>query len=73
MRLTNARRASPAFVVPDSLASEPRKFRLPARKSDLRYQWVEAWCEELDVDELRELVIEAWRMCVPKKISALVP
>ena len=25
------------------------------------------------VAELRELVVEAWRMCVPKKVSALVP
>jgi hypothetical protein len=23
--------------------------------------------EALDVDELRELVVDAWRMCVPKK------
>jgi hypothetical protein len=54
------------------IASAPHKFFLP-RPSELRFQWVEAWTAELDVDELRELVIEAWRMCVPKKISALVP
>ncbi len=54
------------------IASAPQKFFLP-RPSELRFQWVEAWTAELDVDELRELVIEAWRMCVPKKISALVP
>ena len=23
-----------------------------------------------DVDELRELLIDAWRMCVPKKVAA---
>jgi hypothetical protein len=54
------------------IASAPHKFFLP-KPSELRFQWVEAWTAELDVDELRELVIEAWRMCVPKKISALVP
>lgn len=55
------------------VASEPAKFRLPSRTSDLRYQWVEAVCEELDVAELRELVTDAWRMCVPKSVSAMVP
>jgi hypothetical protein len=54
------------------IASAPHKFFLP-KPSELRFQWVEAWTAELDVDELRELVVEAWRMCVPKKISALVP
>lgn len=55
------------------VASEPHTFRLPARRSDLRYQWVEAWCEALDVDEMRELVTDAWRMCVPKSVAATVP
>ena len=55
------------------VASEPTKFRLPARKSDLRYQWVEAYCDALDVDEMRELVVDAWRMCVPKSVAAEVP
>jgi hypothetical protein len=26
--------------------------------------------EALDEDEMRELVIDAWRMCVPKKVAA---
>ena len=50
------------------VASEPAKFRLP-RTSDLRYQWVEAHCEALDADEMRELVTDAWRMCVPKGVA----
>lgn len=50
--------------------SDPEKFRLPTRVSDLRYQWVEAHCDALDVDEMRELVIDAWRMCVPRKVAA---
>lgn len=54
------------------IASAPDTFFLP-RPSELRFQWVQAWTAALDVDELPELVVEAWRMCVPKKISALVP
>lgn len=50
--------------------SAPERFRLPARASDLRYQWVEAYCDALDVDEMRDLVTDAWRMCVPKKVAA---
>jgi hypothetical protein len=53
------------------VASEPEKFLLP-RTSDLRYNWVAARLAALDPDELPSIVIEAWRMCVPKKISDLV-
>ena len=52
------------------VASAPTTVRLPARASDLRYQWVEAWLAELEVDELRELLVDAWRMCVPKGVAA---
>ena len=52
------------------VAAEPTKFRLPSRASDLRYQWVEASLERLDVEELRELIVDAWRMCVPKGVAA---
>jgi hypothetical protein len=51
------------------VASEPHKFALPA-PSDLRYNWVTARLAELDEDEMTELVVEAWRMCVPKKVAA---
>ena len=53
------------------IASEPDKFLLP-RTSDLRYNWVAARLDALDPDELRPIVVEAWRMCVPKKVSDLV-
>jgi hypothetical protein len=49
------------------VSSEPDKFMLP-RPSDMRYQWVAARMEALDVDELRELVTDAWAMCVPKSV-----
>lgn len=54
------------------VAAEPDKFLLPI-PSDMRFNWVRAWLAALDEDEMTELIIEAWRMCVPKKISALVP
>jgi hypothetical protein len=49
--------------------SEPHKFLLP-RPSDLRYQWVCVRLDAIDVEELRELLVDAWRMCVPKKVAA---
>lgn len=51
------------------VASEPHKFLLP-RQSELRFNWVCVRLETIDRDELRELVVDAWRMCVPKKVSA---
>lgn len=51
------------------VASEPDKFLMPIR-SDERYHWVRARLAALDQDELRELLTDAWRMCVPKKVSA---
>ena len=50
------------------VASEPRKFQLPSA-SDMRFNWVHADLGALDRTEARELVVDAWRMVVPKKIS----
>ena len=49
--------------------SEPDKFALP-RPSELRYHWVCVRLDRIDGDELRALVVAAWRMCVPKKVAA---
>jgi len=51
------------------VAAEPAKFFLPV-KSDMRYNWVRVWLAEIDEAELRELVVEAWRMVVPKRVAA---
>ena len=51
------------------VASEPGKFMMPLR-SDERYHWVRAALPVLEVDELRELLIDAWCMVVPKKVAA---
>ena len=50
------------------VASEPQKFQLPA-SSDLRFNWVQADLAALDPTEARELVVDAWRMVVPQKLS----
>lgn len=47
--------------------SEPDVFFLP-RTSDLRFNWVEAHLDRLDPDRMRELVLDAWCMVVPKKL-----
>jgi hypothetical protein len=46
----------------------PDKFMLPQRESDMRFHWVEARCEALELDEMRELLLDAWRMVVPQKV-----
>jgi hypothetical protein len=51
------------------VAAEPHKFFLPA-PSDMRYNWVEVRLAEIEHQEMRELVIEAWRMVVPKRVAA---
>jgi hypothetical protein len=49
--------------------SEPDKFLLPAQ-SDLRYNWVLVRLAAIDVPEMRELVLDAWSMVVPKRVAA---
>lgn len=50
------------------IAAEPEKF-FPPDPADERYQWVQARLAALDAAELRELVVEAWRMCVPNRVA----
>jgi hypothetical protein len=49
--------------------AEPEKFFLPG-PADMRYQWVCCWLAAIDPDEMRELLLDAWTMCVPKSVSA---
>jgi hypothetical protein len=51
------------------VASDPHKFMMP-EPSDLRYNWVEVRLDAIDDAEMREIVIEAWRMVVPKRVAA---
>src|SRR5262245_49501738 len=50
------------------VASEPHRFRMPSA-SDMRFNWIESDLAALDPTEARELVVDAWRMVVPKKLS----
>ena len=47
--------------------SEPHKFMLP-KAGDMRYNWVVVRLAEIDHAEMTELVVDAWRMVVPKKV-----
>ena len=49
--------------------AEPDKFLMPT-KSDLRFHWVEVRLAAIDATEMRELVLDAWRMVVPKFVAA---
>lgn len=51
------------------VAAEPAKFSLP-RLSDQRFHWVHAQMAALGVAEMRELVTDAWRMVVPRRVAA---
>jgi len=50
------------------VAGEPHRFHLPSA-SDMRFNWVHADLAALDPTEARELVVDAWRMVVPRKLS----
>jgi hypothetical protein len=51
------------------VGSEPDKFLMPGR-SDLRYNWAVVRLAAIDHEEMRELVLDAWRMVVPKRVAA---
>lgn len=50
------------------VGSAPDTFLLPGA-SDLRYHWVVARMAALDLDELQEIVLDAWSMVVPKSVA----
>lgn len=60
--------AFPKEVREGLVGGEPHKFSLPS-ESDMRFNWVHADLAALDPAEARELVVDAWRMVVPQKLS----
>lgn len=52
-----------------ALETYPEKFLRP-KPSDLRYQWLVVRLDAIDENEMRELVLDAWRMVVPKFLAA---
>lgn len=51
--------------------AEPHKFFLPDA-NNMRFQWVCCWPAEIEPDEMEELLVDAWAMCVPKKVRQTV-
>jgi hypothetical protein len=51
------------------IGGSPDKFMQPSQ-GDLRYHWVLARLDALEPQEMRELVLDAWRMVVPKRLAA---
>ena len=51
------------------IATEPDKFLMPG-PSDQRYNWVVVRLAAIDAGEMKEIVLQAWRMVVPKKVVA---
>ena len=49
--------------------SEPDKFMLPSL-GDMRYNWVHVRLGSIDDAEMRDLVLDAWAMCVPRRVAA---
>jgi hypothetical protein len=53
-----------------ALETYPDKFLRP-KPSDMRFHWLVVRLEAIDHDEMTELVLDAWRMCVPKKLATV--
>jgi len=51
------------------IESAPEKFLMPPR-SDQRYNWVLVRLAAIDDGEMRDLVLDAWAMVVPKGLAA---
>ena len=52
-----------------ALQTYPDKFQRP-QQADLRYNWLVVRLAAIEREELRELVFDAWRMVVPKRLAA---
>jgi hypothetical protein len=48
--------------------NEPEKFSLPS-ESDMRFSWVHVQLDAIDTEEMRDLVENAWALCVPKYVA----
>jgi hypothetical protein len=51
-----------------AVEAEPEKFALPS-ESDMRFNWIHVHLAAIDLDELRDLVEDAWARAVPKYIA----
>jgi hypothetical protein len=53
---------------PVLVASDPDKFLLPIA-SELRWNWARVRLAAIDFEEMRELVLDAWAMVVPRHLA----
>ena len=51
------------------MAADPARFLLP-KPADLRYNWLVVRLATIDSVEMREIVLDAWSMVVPKSVAA---
>jgi len=51
------------------IGGSPEKFMHPGA-ADMRYHWVLVRLAAIDMVEMRELVVDAWRMVVPSSVAA---
>jgi hypothetical protein len=63
--------AFPRELRPMLVSSDPDKFLLPI-PSELRWNWVRVRLAAIDRGEMRELVLDAWSMVVPRSLAAAV-
>ena len=49
--------------------SDPDRFLMPITRGDLRYNWACVRMDKIDGAEMRDLVLDAWAMCVPKTVA----
>jgi hypothetical protein len=54
------------------IEADPDRFFLD-RPSDQRFNWIDVRMSLIDPPEMREFIIEAWRMVVPKFLAAAQP
>jgi hypothetical protein len=50
------------------VSSRPSAFQMPS-SSDLRYNWVDVRLDAIDDTQMEEIVMDAWRMVVPKRVA----
>jgi hypothetical protein len=49
--------------------TDPDKFLLPIHQGDMRWNWACVRMDKIDAAEMRDLVLDAWAMCVPKTVA----
>lgn len=52
----------------DLVTARPDTFQLPV-PSEMRDNWVAVRLEAIDIDEMRQLVLGAWKMVVPRHLA----